>query len=60
MVREMRMACSSGGKIAGPFLGAYHASEFGLEGFSDSLRIELMAHGIDVIVIGPGAVTTSI
>jgi len=41
-------------------LGTYHASEFGLEGFSDSLRIELMVHGIDVIVIGPAAVATSI
>jgi NAD(P)-dependent dehydrogenase (short-subunit alcohol dehydrogenase family) len=51
---------SIGGKIAGPFLGAYHASKFGIEGFSDSLRIELMAHGIDVIVIGPGAVATPI
>ncbi len=51
---------SIGGKIAGPFLGAYHASKFGMEGFSDSLRIELMVHGIDVIVIGPGAVATLI
>ena len=51
---------SIGGKIAGPFLGAYHASKFGLEGFSGSLRIELMIHGIDVIVIGPGAVATAI
>lgn len=51
---------SIGGKVAGPFLGAYHASKFGMEGFSDSLRVELMVHGIDVIVIGPGAVATSI
>jgi NAD(P)-dependent dehydrogenase (short-subunit alcohol dehydrogenase family) len=51
---------SIGGKIAGPFLGAYHASKFGMEGFSETLRIELMAHGIDVIVIGPGAVATKI
>lgn len=51
---------SIGGKLAGPFLGAYHASKFGMEGFSDSLRIELMVHGIDVIVIGPGAVATAI
>lgn len=51
---------SIGGKIAGPFLGAYHTSKFGMEGFSDSLRVELMAHGIDVIVVGPGAVATSI
>ena len=51
---------SIGGKMAGPFLGAYHASKFAMEGFSDTLRIELMAHGIDVIVIGPGAVATPI
>ncbi|MGG3622411.1 SDR family NAD(P)-dependent oxidoreductase [Bacillus gobiensis] len=51
---------SIGGKIAGPFLGAYHASKFGIEGFSESLRRELMIHGIDVIVIGPGSVATAI
>jgi NAD(P)-dependent dehydrogenase (short-subunit alcohol dehydrogenase family) len=51
---------SVGGKIAGPFLGAYHTSKFGIEGFSESLRRELMIHGIDVIVVGPGAVATAI
>lgn len=51
---------SRGGKLAGPFIGAYHASKFGLEGFSDSLRRELLIHGIDVIVVGPGAVATPI
>ncbi|HLZ60121.1 MAG TPA: SDR family NAD(P)-dependent oxidoreductase [Ktedonosporobacter sp.] len=51
---------SVGGKIAGPFLGAYAASKFGLEGLSESLRRELMIHGIDVIVVGPGAVATEI
>jgi NAD(P)-dependent dehydrogenase (short-subunit alcohol dehydrogenase family) len=51
---------SIGGKMGSPFLGAYHASKFGMEGFSESLRIELIAHGIDVIVIGPGAVATAI
>lgn len=51
---------SIGGKLAGPFLGAYHASKFGIEGFSESLRRELMIHGIDVIVIGPGSVRTAI
>ena len=49
---------SAGGKIAGPFTGAYSASKFGLEGFSESLRRELMLFGIDVIIIGPGAVVT--
>lgn len=51
---------SVGGRMAGPFLGAYHASKFGLEGLSESLRRELMRVGVDVIVVGPGAVTTAI
>jgi len=51
---------SVGGKIAGPFIGAYHVSKFGIEGFSESLRRELMIHGIDVVVVGPGAVATAI
>jgi NAD(P)-dependent dehydrogenase (short-subunit alcohol dehydrogenase family) len=51
---------SVGGKNAGPFLGAYHASKFGLEGLSESLRRELLVHGIDVIVVGPGGVVTPI
>ncbi len=51
---------SVGGKVGGPFLGAYAASKHGLEGFSESLRRELMLYGIDVIIIGPGAVATPI
>jgi len=51
---------STSGEIAGPFTGAYSASKFGLEGFSDSLRRELILFGIDVIVIRPGAVVTPI
>ena len=51
---------SASGKIAGPFGGAYAASKFGLEGFSESLRRELILFGIDVVIIGPGAVVTPI
>jgi NAD(P)-dependent dehydrogenase (short-subunit alcohol dehydrogenase family) len=51
---------SVGGKIAGPFLGAYHASKFGLEGLSDCLRREMMIHGIDVVIVEPGSVATPI
>ena len=51
---------SVGGKRAFPFIGPYAASKFALEGFSEALRRELMLFGIDVIVIGPGAVKTAI
>src|SRR6516162_1385549 len=51
---------STSAKIAGPFTGAYSASKFALEGFSESLRRELILFGIDVIIIRPGAVVTPI
>jgi NAD(P)-dependent dehydrogenase (short-subunit alcohol dehydrogenase family) len=51
---------SVAGKVGAPFLGAYVASKHGLEGMSESLRRELMLYGIDVIVVGPGAVVTAI
>lgn len=51
---------SVGGKNGGPFLGAYSASKHGLEGFSESLRRELMLYGIDVIIVGPGSIATPI
>lgn len=43
-----------------PFVGAYATSKHGLEGFSESLRRELMLYGIDVIIIGPGSIATPI
>jgi hypothetical protein len=51
---------SVGGKLGGPFLGAYVAAKHGLEGLSESLRRELMLFGIDVIVVAPGSVATPI
>lgn len=51
---------SVGGKNGGPFLGAYSASKHGLEGFSESLRRELMLYGIDVVIVGPGSIATPI
>lgn len=51
---------SAAGVRALPFLGSYAASKFGLEGYSEALRRELMMFGIDVIVIGPGPVKTAI
>ena len=54
------MISSVGGRLAGPFLGPYSASKFGMEGLSDSLRRELMLYGIDVVIVEPGAVATPI
>jgi NAD(P)-dependent dehydrogenase (short-subunit alcohol dehydrogenase family) len=51
---------SVGGQIGPPFLGAYAASKHALEGYSESLRRELMLFGIDVIIVGPGSVATPI
>ena len=51
---------SIGGKVAVPLLGAYAASKFGMEGFSDSLRRELRPWGIRVAVIEPGTIATPI
>jgi NAD(P)-dependent dehydrogenase (short-subunit alcohol dehydrogenase family) len=51
---------SIGGRVALPLMSAYNASKFGLEAVSDSLRRELLAHGVDVVVIEPGGVKTPI
>ena len=51
---------SVSGKSAYPFVGAYAASKHGLEGFSETLRRELMLYGIDVIIVGPGPIATPI
>jgi NAD(P)-dependent dehydrogenase (short-subunit alcohol dehydrogenase family) len=50
---------SSGAKIPIPLLGAYGASKSGLEGMSDVLRLELMLYGIDLVMIEPGFVNTT-
>ena len=47
---------SIGGKIYEPLGAWYHASKFALEGFSDSLRVELSPFGIDVVIIEPGPI----
>jgi NAD(P)-dependent dehydrogenase (short-subunit alcohol dehydrogenase family) len=51
---------SVSGQRGAPFVGAYAASKHALEGLSEVLRRELMLYGIDVIIIGPGAVATPI
>ena len=57
--RIINMSSVAGG-IASPFMSPYSMSKHALEAFSDSLRREMLMHGIDVIVIGPGAISTPI
>jgi NAD(P)-dependent dehydrogenase (short-subunit alcohol dehydrogenase family) len=47
---------SIGGKIYMPMGAWYHATKHALEGYSDSLRLEVAPFGIDVIVIQPGSI----
>ena len=49
---------SIGGKFYEPFGAWYHATKFAVEGFSDSLRLELRPFGIDVVIIEPGPILT--
>lgn len=51
---------SIGGRSAAPFLGPYISSKFALEGLSDTLRLELASHGVNVIVVQPGTILTPI
>jgi NAD(P)-dependent dehydrogenase (short-subunit alcohol dehydrogenase family) len=54
------MISSIGGEQAFPFVGAYAASKYALEGYSEALRRELMLFGIDVVIVAPGAIATPI
>lgn len=49
---------SIGAKIYEPLGAWYHATKFAVEGFSDSLRLELAPFGIDVVIIEPGPIRT--
>ena len=44
------------GFAAMPMRGAYNASKFAIEGFSDTLRLELAGSGIHVSLIEPGPI----
>jgi NAD(P)-dependent dehydrogenase (short-subunit alcohol dehydrogenase family) len=55
--RIINMA-SMGGHFGEPLGAWYHASKFAVEGFSDSLRVELSPFGIDVVLVEPGPIRT--
>lgn len=46
---------SIGGKYYEPLGAWYHATKFAVEGMSDSLRLELKPHGIEVCIIEPAS-----
>ncbi len=51
--------CSSVlGLVAMPYRGAYNASKFALEGYTDTLRLELRGTDIHVSLIEPGPIDT--
>jgi len=49
---------SIGGVNAFPTVGLYHASKWGLEGFSQSLAAEVAEFGIKVTIVEPGGYAT--
>lgn len=48
------------GKTGVPTRSAYAASKHAMQGFFDSLRVELLGAGVDVLVVSPGFVATDI
>ncbi len=51
---------SVGGRTGAPLLSSYNASKFALEGWSESLRIEVHSLGIRVVLVEPGDYDTDI
>lgn len=49
---------SAQGRSTLPGLGAYGASKFALEGFSESLYFELQPFGVEVVILEPGTYST--
>ena len=50
---------SVGGRITMPMFGIYSSSKYAVEALSDSLRMEMAAFGIQVILIEPGPIRTN-
>lgn len=55
---DIFMISSMSGKKGDPGTGAYNASKFGLQGFSQALNYEVRRHNIRVMVINPSSVDT--
>jgi NAD(P)-dependent dehydrogenase (short-subunit alcohol dehydrogenase family) len=57
---HIMMVSSVVGRIGYPGAGSYSASKFALEGWSETLRMELKARGIHVVLLEPGTFETDI
>jgi len=51
---------STAGRVSVPFFPVYHASKWGLEGYSLGLRAELASSGVDVVIVEPGPFGTEL
>lgn len=65
LMRKQRHGCiinvsSISGKVAFPGLSPYSASKHAIEGWSESLRIEMQPFGVKVVLIEPGSYKTNI
>lgn len=52
------MVSSLSGRVPTPLLGVYSASKFAVEGYAETLRLELRGTGIRVALVEPGAFRT--
>jgi NAD(P)-dependent dehydrogenase (short-subunit alcohol dehydrogenase family) len=64
-LREQRSGCivnlsSVSGRAALPGYAPYSTSKFAIEGFSESLRLEMKPFGVRVVLVEPGAYRTNI
>ena len=55
---RLAMVSSMAGKASMPFVGAYSASKFALEGLADAMRREVQAQGVAVSLVLPGGIKT--
>lgn len=51
---------SISGRVGFPAMEPYVASKFAVEGFSESLRLEMLPYGVHVVLIEPGSFKTNI
>jgi len=59
-VADIVNVSSTAGRVARPGGSVYHLTKFGLNGFTESLRQELLAERVRVSVVEPGTVDTEL